>query len=108
MAKKSIGFQLPAKQQNIHLVESLAKILSWHVDISRGSTSVKFVNNKWSVEYESYFNPHAKPYQLMDKKEFISASEAAAFFLDAVKEKEEHSLDCNWHSDWSQCSCGSF
>lgn len=36
------------------------------------------------VEYESYFNPHSYPYQLMDKKEFTSMEEAATFFVDYI------------------------
>lgn len=37
---------------------------------------IRPINNKYEVEYESYFNPHANPKQLMDKKIFDSLDEA--------------------------------
>lgn len=37
---------------------------------------IRPVDNKWEVEYEIYFNPHANPKQLMDKKTFSNFDEA--------------------------------
>lgn len=41
------------------------------------------------VEYESYFNPHADPKQLMDQKKFDSVDEVVTFFLDYINNLQE-------------------
>jgi len=38
------------------------------------------------VEYESYFNPHAKPKQLKDYKKFSSTDEAVSFVIEKIVE----------------------
>lgn len=35
--------------------------------------------NNWAVEYETYFNPHATPKQLMDTKTFNTFEDAFAW-----------------------------
>lgn len=47
---------------------------------------VRPVNNKWEVEYESYFNPHANPKQLMDTKTFDSLGDAAEWSRNYIQE----------------------
>lgn len=49
--------------------------------------SFKKNNEKWEVEYESYFNPHANPKQLKDIKNFDNASEMITFVLDFIKKR---------------------
>ena len=49
--------------------------------------SFKKNNEKWEVEYESYFNPHANPKQLKDIKKFDNVPEMVIFMLNFIKEK---------------------
>ena len=42
----------------------------------KNSLCIRPANGRWEVEYESYFNPHANPKQLMDIKLFDTFEEA--------------------------------
>lgn len=48
--------------------------------------SINEINGKWEVEYESYFNPHTIPNQLIDKKEFASEFEAIKWVENYIDE----------------------
>jgi len=72
------------------LEKNLSKLLLLEVDLNyKDLILIKSLDGSWIVEYESYFNPHAKPCQLMDKEKFDNPLDAAKFFLQKIKDREE-------------------
>ena len=76
------------------LEKNLSKLLLLEVDLNyKDLILIKSLDGSWIVEYESYFNPHAKPYQLMDKEKFDNPLDAAKFFLQKMKDRGEDNND---------------
>jgi len=75
-----------SKNINISCIENL---ISEGVNISYGNISIESSDERWVIEYESYFNPHAKPYSLKDKKVFDNALDAAKFFCSYIQERNQ-------------------
>lgn len=46
---------------------------------------ITLIKDKWEVKYESYFNPHATPKQLMDVKIFDTFDEAFNWSSNYIK-----------------------
>lgn len=68
------------------LENSLSKLLLLEVDLNfKNLISIKYSDGFWIAEYESYFNPHAKPYQLMDTVKFDNSLDAAKFFVEFIQ-----------------------
>jgi hypothetical protein len=77
------------KEETI-LVNAMAELLGKEINLSyRDLISIHIDGDSFIVEYESYFNPHAKPYSLEDKKVFDNASDAAKFFCSYIKERNQ-------------------
>ena len=71
------------------LEQSLSKLLLLEVDLNyKDSICMKYSDGFWIAEYESYFNPHTKPCQLMDIAKFDNSLDAAKFFLEFIKSHE--------------------
>jgi hypothetical protein len=71
------------------LEQSLSKLLLLEVELNyKGLICMKYSDGFWIAEYESYFNPHTKPCQLMDIAKFDNSLDAAKFFLEFIKSRE--------------------
>ncbi len=68
-----------------NLTEEFKKIIEAGLTVSyKNLVSLSKNRDKYLVEYESYFNPHANPKQLMDQKLFDSAEGAVNYFIERI------------------------
>lgn len=74
-------------------IKVIQEALSMGLSLSyKNIISIDLTNNGWQVKYESYFNPHTNPNQLMDYKDFDNYVDAAEFFLNY--------LESRWREDF--------
>ena len=80
-------------KNNYDLETLVAEAISNKPDVNicyRDLVFLKKEKDQWVVEYETYFNPHANPKFLFDKKCFSNAVEAAAFFIEVIVRRSDN------------------
>jgi hypothetical protein len=71
------------------LLIKISEVISIEPEIKISFGNLLTINKEddgWIVEYESYFNPHANPKSLFDKKRFTDPLAAVIFFFEKVHE----------------------
>lgn len=75
--------------KNQFSIDQLENLLSFGIEISyQDRLFLKSVNFEWAVDYE-YYNPHAMPKTLKQRRFFNTLTEAVSFFLEHFSEMND-------------------